>query len=42
MAWRTVCDTPWNLIAAHLAKRRRNPRGGHPMLSDRQCFEGIL
>ncbi len=42
MAWRAVSDKQWKLIEAHLPKRKPNPKGGRPRLSDRQCFEGIL
>ena len=42
MAWRAVSDKQWKLIEAQLPKRKTNPKGGRPRLSDRQCFEGIL
>jgi transposase len=42
MTWRTVTDKQWKLIETQLPKRKPNPKGGRPPVSDRQCFEGIL
>ena len=43
MAYRgRLTDKQWALIAPHLPKPKRNPKGGRPRADDRKCFEGVL
>lgn len=42
MADSLVSDELWNEISTLLPKRRSNPKGGAPRMSDRPCLEGIV
>lgn len=42
MAWRSLTDKQWGLIAACLPERKPNPKGGRPRADDRACFEDTL
>jgi transposase len=42
MSWRGVSNQQWEKIKDHLPKRKKNLKGGRPVITDRQCFEGIL
>lgn len=47
MAWRNLTDAQWEKVREHLPVRKkpwrkRDRKGGRPLLGDRQCFEGIL
>src|SRR5262245_2796248 len=42
MTWRAVTDKQWTHIEQSMPKRKRSRTGGRPMISDRQCVEGIL
>jgi transposase len=42
MAWRKPTKQQWEARRVHLPQRKATPRGGHPRVDDRRCFEGIL
>jgi transposase len=42
MTEQLLSDELWNEVISLLPAHKRNPRGGRPFKSDRQCLEGIL